>query len=167
MSDSFNKMEFLPIKPTFIVFDFDGVMTDNRVIVNEYGEESVIVNRADGLGINAIRQYGIPMMILSTETNKVVVARAQKLKIPVLHGVDDKATILREYCESKNIEMNRVLYVGNDINDFEAMSLVGMKVVPSDAHICVKKIADIILNTPGGGGVVRELADLITDSIRR
>ncbi len=146
-----------------IVFDFDGVMTDNRVILSETGEESVIVNRADGWGVGMLRDKGYPMVILSTEKNKVVVTRAEKLKIPVLHGVANKAAVLKKYCAEIQVDMQKVMYVGNDINDLEAMQSVGVRVVPCDAHKKVKEIADIILEASGGGGVVRELADMLCE----
>lgn len=144
-----------------IVFDFDGVMTDNRVIVSETGLESVVVNRADGLGVKILREQGYSMLILSTEMNGVVSARGRKLQIPVLQNIPDKAKALLEYCSERDIDRQGVMYVGNDVNDLEAMKLVGIRVVPADAHPDVKKIAHIILSSPGGGGVVRELADLI------
>lgn len=144
-----------------IVFDFDGVMTDNRVLVSEDGVESVFVSRADGMGVLILKQKGIPMVILSTEKNKVVSTRAEKLNIPVLQGVDKKEEVLAAYCESRHIALDKVLYVGNDINDLAAMKLCGTVAVPQDAHECVKDIADIILETNGGYGVVRELADLL------
>lgn len=144
-----------------IVFDFDGVMTDNRVIINEHGEESVIVNRADGLGINMLREHGFSMIILSTEENCVVEARARKLKLNVLQGINDKAVALRDYCAHNKIGLDSVLYVGNDINDFAVMEIVGIRVAPADAHNDIKNIADINLKTLGGRGVVRELADIL------
>jgi D-sedoheptulose 7-phosphate isomerase len=144
-----------------IVFDFDGVMTDNRVILSESGEESVAVNRADGWGIRMLREKGYPMVILSTEKNKVVTMRARKLDIPVLQGIEDKATILADYCRQQKIDLQHVLYIGNDVNDYAAMQLVGVRVVPANGHKTVKAIADIVLETSGGGGVVRELADMI------
>jgi YrbI family 3-deoxy-D-manno-octulosonate 8-phosphate phosphatase len=147
-----------------MVFDFDGVMTDNRVILSETGEESVIVNRADGLGVTILKQHGFKMMILSTEKNAVVAARGNKLNISVLQGFDNKAEVLTDYCDKANIDLKNVLYVGNDINDFEAMLKVGIKVAPADAHAKIKQIADVVLLSSGGKGVVRELADLICDA---
>lgn len=144
-----------------IVFDFDGVMTDNRVLVNEKGEEAVWVNRSDGLAVEMIRKMGIPMLILSTETNPIVSVRAKKLNLPVLQAVSNKKEALLDYCNSEKIDLTEVMYVGNDINDLPAMELVGYKVVPSDAYEEVKQISDIVLSSKGGGGVVRELADLI------
>lgn len=145
-----------------IIFDFDGVMTDNRVIVSETGQESVIVNRADGLGINIIKKLGIPMLILSTEANSVVTVRARKLDLPLLQAVEDKAHVLDKYCAERNIPFSMVLYVGNDINDLEAMKLVGYRYAPADSHDDIKSIAHHIFKAKGGDGVVRELADLLS-----
>ena len=142
-----------------IVYDFDGVMTDNRVIVSEDGMESVIVSRADGLGVNIIKEMEIPQMILSTETNPVVSLRAKKLGIPVLQGVDDKMTVLLNYCKSNNFNPKGVLYIGNDVNDEGVMKAVGYTVAPADAHHSIKSLAQMVLDTKGGQGVVRELAD--------
>jgi YrbI family 3-deoxy-D-manno-octulosonate 8-phosphate phosphatase len=144
-----------------IVFDFDGVMTDNRVIVDESGKESVIVSRADGQGVAILKQKDISMLILSTEKNPVVSKRAEKLAIPVIQSIDKKEAALFEYCTKNEIPTEKVLYVGNDVNDIEAMKLCGKTAVPADAHKSAKDIADIVLKTKGGYGVVRELADLI------
>lgn len=144
-----------------IVYDFDGVMTNNSVIVFENGMEAVIVNRADGLGVNMIRDLGILQIILSTETNDVVAARAKKLNLKVIYGCKDKKAKLSEYCENKNIDLNKVLYVGNDINDLEAMKAVGFSVAPADAHKEILKFAGFITNAKGGQGVIKELSEFI------
>ena len=144
-----------------LVYDFDGVMTDNRVIVDENGKESAIVNRGDGYGVGMIRKAGIPQMILSTEVNPIVAHRAAKLKIPVIHNVADKAAALKEYCEKEGIDLKRVLYIGNDLNDYEAMQLVGKVGAPADAEEEILAIADWISTKKGGFGVIRELARII------
>ena len=140
-----------------IIYDFDGVMTDNRVLVREDGEEAVFCNRSDGLAISKIKRMGISQLIISTETNKVVEVRAKKLGIPILHGINNKKEILKKYCKEKNIDLSKVIYVGNDINDLEAMKIVGFSVAPADAAKKIKKIAKIITGARGGEGVVREL----------
>ena len=142
-----------------IVYDFDGVMTDNRVIVFQNGTEGVIVNRADGLGVDRFRSLGIPQLILSTETNPVVKARAQKLKLEVLGACSNKESTLRNYCNEKGYNLRRVIYVGNDLNDFEAMKIVGYPVAPADAHPEVKSVAKVVTRAKGGWGVIKELAD--------
>ncbi|MDE7331764.1 MAG: HAD hydrolase family protein [Lachnospiraceae bacterium] len=144
-----------------IVSDFDGVMTDNRVMIDETGKESVYVSRADGQGINILRAMGIELVILSTETNNVVKKRAEKLRVECIHGVKDKAEHLTAYCYKRNIELKNVAYIGNDINDYDAMQLAGMKIVPCDAYEEVKHIADYVTTVKGGYGVVREIAGLI------
>ena len=144
-----------------IIYDFDGVMTDNRVLVDENGKEAVFVNRGDGLAVAAIKKAGIEQVIISTEKNKVVTARANKLKIKVMQGVDDKRSLVLKYIRTKKIDPKKVIYVGNDINDLEAMKVVGWPVAPSDACEEVKKIAKTVLSKKGGYGVIRELFDLI------
>ncbi len=142
----------------YIFFDFDGVMTDNRVLVTEDGKEAVFCNRADGLGVEILRKAGYKMMIISTETNKVVKARAEKLRIPVINGVKDKKSTLIEFCKKNKIKLSEVCFVGNDINDLEAMKIVGLPVCPADAYSEVKKISKHITKACGGDGVARELA---------
>jgi len=142
-----------------IVYDFDGVMTDNRVIVFQDGTEAVIVNRADGLGVDRSRAMGIPQLILSTETNPVVKVRAAKLCLEVISSCKNKKKALENYCAQKGYDLNRVIYVGNDLNDLEVMRIVGFPVAPADAHPKIKKIAKLITDAKGGEGVVKELSD--------
>ncbi len=144
-----------------IVFDFDGVMTDNKVKVDEKGEESVVCNRGDGLGIDAIRKAGIPMIILSTETNEVVAHRAKKLNLECHQGIGNKKEYLEKYLKEKMIDPKRVVYVGNDVNDVPSFDVVGYVIAPRDSHREVLDKADIILSKNGGEGVVRELSDLL------
>ena len=144
-----------------IVYDFDGVMTNNRVYVFEDGREAVQVNRADGLGVNMIRSIGIPQIILSTETNPVVAARATKLGVECLQGIDAKDEALEQYCAKHGYQLGGVLYVGNDLNDLAAMKIVGLPAAPADAHAQILLTSKLILETKGGDGVVRELADYL------
>lgn len=150
-----------------IVYDFDGVMTDNKVYVDQKGREMVQVNRADGLGVAEFRKLGIEQMILSTEENPVVNARAKKLNLPCMHGVKDKALALVDYCKRRRVEMGNVAYVGNDINDYEVMLLVGNAFCPTNAHPEIKRISDHVLKTEGGGGVIRELYDFLLNQINK
>jgi len=148
-------------KVKLIVYDFDGVMTDNRVYVDQKGNEMVQVNRADGLGVSEIKKLGIEQMIISTEKNTVVSTRAKKLDIKCLQGIDNKKEALKNHCIDNNINLENVVYIGNDINDKEVMGVVGKTYCPSDAHESIKTISDHILMSKGGDGVVRELLDLI------
>ena len=142
-----------------MVYDFDGVMTDNRVLVSEDGRESVWANRADGWGVRLLRERGVAQMILSTETNPVVSARAAKLGIEAVQRCEDKRAAVLERCAALRCEPAEVVYVGNDTNDLPAMRLVGWPVAPRDAHPAVLAIACHVTRCDGGQGVVRELAD--------
>ena len=144
-----------------IVYDFDGVMTDNKVYVDQKGNETVQVNRADGLGISEIKKLGKEQIIISTETNPVVMKRAEKLGISCMQGIENKKAALIDYCENNNFELLNVAYVGNDINDKEVMEIAGTTYCPLDAHESIQNISDNILKTKGGDGVIRELLDII------
>jgi YrbI family 3-deoxy-D-manno-octulosonate 8-phosphate phosphatase len=145
--------------PQLIVYDFDGVMTDNRVSVTEDGLESVEVNRSDGLAVQVFRTHGIRQLILSTETNKVVESRASKLQIDFIQGSNDKLHDLIVFCNQNRIRFEEILYVGNDVNDLDVMREVGFPVAPADAHPQVLRVARYVTKAAGGAGVIRELSD--------
>jgi YrbI family 3-deoxy-D-manno-octulosonate 8-phosphate phosphatase len=150
-----------------IVSDFDGVMTDNRVLVDENGKESVFVSRADGQAIHMLRDMGIDLVIMSTETNGVVAKRAEKLKVECIQCISDKEQQLKKYSNDRNIPLENIAYIGNDINDYNALRLAGIKIVPNDAYDIVKKIADYITETKGGYGVIREIAEIIKNEKKK
>ncbi len=141
------------------VFDFDGVLTDNLVHIDQNGIESVTCSRADGLAFDVLRKIKKPSYILSTEKNSIVSARAKKLGIPVLQGVRNKEKSLKELVSREGCKLSNLLYVGNDINDFCAMEISGFSVCPLDSHPKIKKISDLVLTTNGGRGVIRELLE--------
>jgi YrbI family 3-deoxy-D-manno-octulosonate 8-phosphate phosphatase len=151
----------LPKQVDLLVMDFDGVMTDDRVWVDQDGRESVAANRRDGMGITALHKAGIPMIVLSTEPNSVVAARCYKLNLPVIQGLSDKSAALRQVLQERHLDYAHVVYLGNDINDLPCFPLVGCAVVVSDAHPDVITQADVVLSCPGGHGAVRELCDRI------
>ncbi|QEV19802.1 N-acylneuraminate cytidylyltransferase [Streptomyces alboniger] len=144
-----------------VVLDFDGTQTDDRVLIDSEGREFVSVHRGDGLGIAALRKSGLHMLILSTEQNPVVAARARKLKLPVLHGIDRKDLALKQWCEEQGIAPERVLYVGNDVNDLPCFALVGWPVAVGSAHDVVRGAARAVTTLPGGEGAIREIATWI------
>ncbi|MGW7576656.1 cytidylyltransferase domain-containing protein [Streptomyces sp. NPDC054765] len=141
-----------------VVLDFDGTQTDDRVLIDSDGREIVAVHRGDGLGIAALRKAELKLLILSTETNPVVAARARKLRVPVLHGIDRKDLALKQWCEEAGIAPERVLYVGNDVNDLPCFDLVGWPVAVAGAHDVVRGAARALTATPGGSGAIREIA---------
>ncbi|GGU87760.1 transferase [Streptomyces albospinus] len=141
-----------------VVLDFDGTQTDDRVLIDADGRETVAVHRGDGLGIAALRKAELHLLILSTEQNPVVAARARKLKVPVLHGIDRKDLALKQWCEEAGVQPERVLYVGNDVNDLPCFDLVGWPVAVASAHDAVRGAARAVTATPGGSGAIREIA---------
>jgi N-acylneuraminate cytidylyltransferase len=144
-----------------VVFDFDGVFTDNRVIVSTTGEEFVICDRGDGMGTNLLAAAGIKMLILSKEKNAVVTSRGKKLNIEVIQGCDDKLPELIQWLQKNNVDAQQAAYIGNDINDLECLKHVGVAVIPADAHYSVIDTATWILQHNGGRGAIRECADVL------
>lgn len=151
----------LPFVPAAIAFDFDGVMTDDRVIQNQDGSEAVICSRSDGHGIGLLRAAGIPMTVLSRETNPVVAARCAKLGLSCQQGLMTKEAAFRAFAAEHGAALDRVFYVGNDVNDLECLALAGLGIAVADAHHKVLASAGLILSRPGGRGAVRELADMV------
>ena len=147
-----------------VVFDFDGVFTDNRVIVSTTGEEFVVCDRGDGMGTNLLAAAGIKMLILSKEKNAVVTSRGKKLNIEVIQGCDDKLPELIKWLQKNNVDAKQAAYIGNDINDLECLSHVEVAVIPADAHPSVIKTATWILQHNGGRGAIREFADVLLDN---
>jgi 3-deoxy-D-manno-octulosonate 8-phosphate phosphatase (KDO 8-P phosphatase) len=141
------------------VFDFDGVFTDNRVWVNERGEELLAFTRSDGLGLRRLDDVGVKYLILSMEQNPIVGARAQKLRADCVQGVEDKLSVLRERTEQLGVSLEETAYVGNDVNDADCLRAAGVPVVPADAWPEVKPLARWVLSRPGGAGCVREFCD--------
>ncbi len=145
-----------------IVMDFDGVHTDDLVLTDQNGVESVRTSRRDGMGISLLRQSGrYRMMILSKEKNPVVLRRAEKLQLEVYHSVDDKVAALHAWLQEQGLNWADLLFVGNDINDRGAMERAGLSACPSDAHPEILGIADWILPLPGGKGALRAMADVL------
>jgi len=147
-----------------IAFDFDGVFTDNRVYVSQTGEETVVCNRSDGMGILMLRKAGIPMVIISTERNPVVSIRGAKLELDVLQGIDDKLSALQRWVEEQKLSLDAVAFVGNDINDVDCLRASGIGLVVADAYPVAVEAADFQLTKMGGQGAVRECADLLLAS---
>ena len=162
------RLQRLPEKIAALVLDFDGVITDNKVIVLQDGREAVVADRSDGWGIGKLKKIGLPLWILSTEPNPVVQARAAKLGIPCLQGLGSrKGEALKRLLADQNIDPAQVVYAGNDDNDLECMALVGCAVAPADAYPKALAQADLVLEHRGGDGAVRELCELILQRLQR
>ena len=155
-----SKLHKIP-KPKILFTDFDGCLTDDRVWLNQDGEEFVAANRKDGLAVKRLKNLGIQVVITSTETNKVVLARGKKMGVEVLQGLADKAESIDQYLKQKKLSWNDVWYIGNDVNDLGAIEKAKLSISPADAVKKVRKAVDVILKTNGGYGVLSEIARLL------
>ena len=144
-----------------VVFDFDGVFTDNTVIVDQNGVESVCCWRSDGLGLSRIRSLGLKTLIISTETNPVVSVRAKKLKIDCVQGIIDKAAAINDWVKTFGISLSNTAFVGNDINDIPAFKEVGLPIAVADSYQEISPFIKYQTQKKGGMGAVREVCDLI------
>ena len=144
-------------KPKVIFTDFDGCLTDDRVWLNQDGEEFVAANRKDGLAVQRLKKLGIQVVIASTETNKVVLARGNKIGVEVLQGLVDKAEAIDKYLKENNLFWKDIWYVGNDVNDLGAIEKARFSMCPADAVKKVKKSVNLILKTKGGHGILEEI----------
>lgn len=144
-----------------LVLDFDGVMTDNRVTVTDDGHESVTCHRGDGWGIARLVESGVEVLVLSTETNPVVLHRSRKLKLECVHGCDDKLAALQALVAARGLEPAQVAYVGNDVNDLACLRWVGVPIAVADAEPEVRSAVLLVTARPGGHGAVREVAEWI------
>ena len=141
------------------VLDFDGVLTNNLVQLDSDGNEFVSCSRSDGLAFDVLRKLNKKVYILSSETNLVVQARAKKLKVPVIQGVRDKVDSLKLIAAENNCELSEIIFIGNDLNDYNSILLCGYSACPQDSHPKIKKIVNTVLQTNGGKGVLRELLE--------
>jgi YrbI family 3-deoxy-D-manno-octulosonate 8-phosphate phosphatase len=153
----------MPEKIDLIICDFDGVITDNRVWVDQDGHETVAAYRSDSVRVKELFAIGIEVMILSSEPNRVVEARARKMGVEAVHGValHEKGRIMREIMERKNLKAENVIFIGNDINDLPCFEVAGWSVAVADAFPEVIRAADFVLSKNGGHGALREMCDLI------
>jgi len=147
--------------PEILFTDFDGCLTDDRVWLNLDGEEFVAANRKDGLAVKRLKNLGIQVVIASTETNKVVLARGNKMGVDVLQGLADKTEAIEQYLKQKGLSWNDIWYIGNDVNDLGAIERANLSICPADAVKKVRKTVDVVLKTKGGYGILSEIASLL------
>ena len=152
-------------KIRLVAFDFDGVFTDNMVYVFEDGTEAVRCSRGDGIGLQKLKRLGIDTIIISTESNPVVSARARKLKIRCVQDCADKRKTLEDIAQETGISLAEVAFVGNDINDLACLKCVALPIVVADAHRDVIPLALYQTQNPGGYGAVREVCDLFEQTL--
>ncbi len=146
-----------------VVLDFDGTQTDDRAWIDVDGAERVAVHRGDGLGIAALRRAGLPVLMLSTEMTPIVAGRAQKLGVECRHGITKKGAELVRWMGEHRLDPQRVLYVGNDVNDLPCFEQVGWPVAVASAQPSVRAAARAVTSVPGGHGAIREIASWILE----
>ena len=162
-----NSRRGMPETIKMIICDFDGVVTDNLVITDQDGKESVVASRSDSMHIKKLREMGVEVMILSSEPNPVVMARAKKMGVEAMHGIgmQDKGRVMREVLAQKNVKAEHVVYVGNDLNDLPCFEVAGWSVAVADAYPEVIRAADYVLTKTGGHGAIRELCEIILNNL--
>jgi N-acylneuraminate cytidylyltransferase len=159
--------KLMPGTVRLIICDFDGVVTDNHVITDQDGRESVTASRSDSMHIKTLREKGIELIILSSEANPVVLARAKKMGVEAIHnaGMQNKGRVMREVLEQKNVKAENVIYIGNDLNDLPCFEIAGWSVAVADAYPDVLRAADHVLTRNGGHGAVRELCEIVLKNL--
>ncbi len=157
----------MPSTVKLIVSDFDGVITDNLVWTDENGKETVAASRSDSMRVRQLREMGIEVMILSSEPNPVVKARAEKMGVESVQGIDmrGKGDALKKLLAEKKVDAAHVVYIGNDLNDLPCFEIAGWAVAVADAYPEVLRAADYVLTKPGGHGAVRELCELVLEKM--
>lgn len=153
----------IPERVETVILDFDGVLTDDRVWVDEGGTETIAAHRGDGYGIGQLKELGIDVLVLSREGNPVVAARCAKLGIEAIQGVTEKGLELTALLKERRLDPARTIFVGNDVTDLPCFPLVGFAAAVADAHPRVRAEADLVLGKPGGHGAVRELCDILIE----
>jgi len=158
------KPRIFPEQVKLLVVDFDGVLTDNRVWVDQNGKETIAASRSDGMGLEMLRRFtDIEVVVMSKETNPVVSARCKKLGIPVFQSVNQKEKALVDLINKKKINAEEVVYIGNDLNDIDCFPIAGYAAVPNDAFITARRNADLVLDRCGGFGAVREICEMLIE----
>tara|TARA_B100000073_G_scaffold82687_1_gene63283 strand:+ start:34017 stop:34568 length:552 start_codon:yes stop_codon:yes gene_type:complete len=156
-----------------IVFDFDGIFTDNKVYINEEGIESIRCDRSDGFAFDLAKKFiknnnwNVKLIVLTKERNKVVHKRCEKLGLECHSGVDNKRKFLLNKFSS-NFNENKefisgLTYLGNDLNDLESILISEFSFAPIDAHKLIKTKVDFVLDAPGGNGFIRKFFEIILD----
>ena len=142
--------------------DVDGVLTDGGMYYSENGEVMKKFNTRDGMGIELLRKNGIIPAIITQEESKVVLKRAEKLKVEEVYiGIKDKLQVIGDLMVKYKLSLDEVAYIGDDINDLAVLKKVGLSFAPSDAIPEVKEVVHHALSRRGGEGAVREAIDFI------
>jgi N-acylneuraminate cytidylyltransferase len=146
--------------------DCDGCLTDGGMYYSESGDEMKKFNTRDGMGFKLLRDKGIITGIITSENVELNKRRAEKLKLDELVAdCRNKAKAINELCQKYNISVCNVCYVGDDLNDIEAIKMVGYGCCPADAISEVKDVSRFVTNAKGGEGVIREVCSTIINKV--
>ena len=155
-------------KITHLVLDVDGVFTDGTITYTKDGEHTKQFDMRDGMGLEILRQFGVTVMIMTSERSELVAKRMEKLQIEhVFLGVKDKHTLLTQLAKTHQFSLNNVAYVGDDVNDLANICSVGWSLAPNNAMQEVINQADIILPKPSGAGAIRSACQFIKQYNKR
>lgn len=148
-----------PLSRARLLFsDFDGVMTDDSVSIDQHGNEQITCSRLDGIGVDLLKQLDIETIIISAETNPVVKRRAEKLGIECHFGTKNKLETIKNICREKGLERTQTAFVGNEVNDKTALQWVGCPLITKDAATELLSYGFHVVPCNGGQGVIREIA---------
>jgi 3-deoxy-D-manno-octulosonate 8-phosphate phosphatase (KDO 8-P phosphatase) len=143
-----------------IAMDVDGVLTDGTVALDAAGNESKRISFADIMGVSIGRRVGLRFALISGESGGVLDAIAAKLGIvDVYAGCKDKAAALRDFAARNQLPLSDVCFIGDDVNDVEAMAIAGLGVAPASAQPAALHVASRVTVRGGGAGAVREVID--------
>ncbi len=162
------KKERKPSEITHVVLDVDGVFTDGNITYTKEGEHTKNFDMRDGMGLEILREFGVEVIVMTSEASKLVAKRMDKLKIKNLHlGVKDKYSLLQSITKKENISINNVAYLGDDVNDLTNICSVGWSLTPNNATDIVKQHADVVLSKNSGAGAIREACQFIINYNKR
>lgn len=149
-------------KIKIVLTDVDGVLTDGSMYYSKHGEELKKFNTRDGMAVELLNNIGIPTIMITKEKSQISIKRAKKIKVKEIRsGILNKALELQKISKKYDISLSDFAYIGDDVNDLEAIKICGFSATPSDGHSDIKKIADYICETQGGSGAFRELTEKI------
>ena len=150
-----------------LVMDVDGTLTDGKINISENGEIFKSFSVKDGYGIKLLIEHNIIPVIITGRKSKIIELRAQELHIlEVYQDIADKKLKLMEVATKYDLDLSQIAYIGDDLNDLDAISCVGISYEPADAVLEVKKSVKCVLQSEGGNGAVRECIDHILDLLK-
>ncbi len=147
-----------------IILDVDGCLSDGKLIYSADSIESKNFNVKDGLGITTWIKMGNQVAIITGRNSKIVQKRAEELGVQhIYQGIRDKDRVLREIVNSLGLNFYEVSAIGDDLNDYNMLNLVGRSFTPKDGVKEIKEIVNKVLSRSGGDGAVREMIDILVD----